>query len=440
MQQGKSWSGGERNHLFLGVGGARYVDVSRLSNADCAGDGRSVAVTDWDDDGKLDFVLKSRTAPRVQVFHNRSPQQGRFLAVELRGNADTVPRDAINARVVVEAGGRSLQRTLYGGEGFLAQSSKRLHFGLGDAARVERLTVHWTDGTRTVLEDLAVDQRLRVFQGSDEPEVLEARTTALADVPHRPAEPLTGNARRLVLAFELPLDPLPIPAFDDPERTVADLAGEPLLLNLWRESCAPCLVELGEFGDALRVGGLDVRLVPLTLDGPTAEQRARELLAAKGVDPADAGYLEPHSMAVLMGAIYEHVHPPRNNKPQVTPTSFLLDAEGDLMAIYHGPVEVETLRADLAVLADERPTPVLDRLRHGTRLVHHARDFAALAKVLAELEALVDPTAEPPVTEPVRGRDALAAFYRGVQESLSGYVLRDGERVELRAPAPIAED
>lgn len=438
VQQGKSWSGGERNHLFLNVGGARFVDVSRLSNADCAGDGRAVALLDWDDDGKLDFLLKNRTAPRLQVFHNRFPADGRFLAVELRGNGKTVSRDAINARVFVEAGGRTFQRTLYGGEGFLAQSSKRLHFGLGDAQRVERLTVRWPDGTSSTHEDLPVDARFRLVQGGNGSSILplEARPRSLDELPHAPAERIKKDEMRLVLAFELPLGPLPVPSFRDPQRRVADLAGKPVLLNLWREDCAPCLVELRAFGAALRErGDLGLRIVPLTLDGAGAEKDALERLGSLGMPAGDAGYLEPHSLAVWMGGIYEHVHPPRNNKSPATPTSFLVDAASNLVAIYHGPVELEQLLADVRELEREDPTPVLDRLRHGIRVVHHARDFQGLARAFEHLETIVG---DEPV--PVNGRDELAAFYRRMGETLPGYILRDGQRVAVRTGPPVSEE
>jgi hypothetical protein len=40
-----------------------------------------------------------------------------------------------------------------------------MHFGLGGAARAEKVEVLWPGGARTVLEDVAVNQFLRVSLG-----------------------------------------------------------------------------------------------------------------------------------------------------------------------------------------------------------------------------------------------------------------------------------
>ena len=75
VQQGLSWSGHEHNHTFLNLGEGRFADVSRLTRCDCEGDGRSAAVVDWDDDGRLDLVLKNRTGT---VRRTKTDARGRF--------------------------------------------------------------------------------------------------------------------------------------------------------------------------------------------------------------------------------------------------------------------------------------------------------------------------------------------------------------------------
>ncbi|NIP97478.1 MAG: hypothetical protein GWO24_30230, partial [Akkermansiaceae bacterium] len=57
--------------------------------------------------------------------------------------------DAIGAVVTLNAGSETHTRVLRAGDGFLSQSSKRLHFGLaglsGDASPA--FTVRWPDGS-----------------------------------------------------------------------------------------------------------------------------------------------------------------------------------------------------------------------------------------------------------------------------------------------------
>jgi hypothetical protein len=158
-----TYNGREHNCVYLNVDGGSFADVTAASGIDYIEDSRAVARCDWDDDGRVDLWLKSRTAPRLRFLHNRAPRAGHWLELDLVGTAGN--RDAIGARVAVEAGGRKHVATLYAGEGYLAQSSKRMHFGLGDATSIERVTVRWPWGATETIAAPPIDQRLRIVQG-----------------------------------------------------------------------------------------------------------------------------------------------------------------------------------------------------------------------------------------------------------------------------------
>jgi hypothetical protein len=63
---------------------------------------------------------------------------------------------------MLEADGMSQRRVVDGGMGFASQNDRRLHFGLGDLTRVDRVTIRWPSGATQVLERPAVDRRHRV--------------------------------------------------------------------------------------------------------------------------------------------------------------------------------------------------------------------------------------------------------------------------------------
>ena len=130
LRQGKSWSGHERNCCFLNTGGERFANVSALSGLDFLDDGRSLGIVDWDHDGDLDLWTTNRTSPRVRFLRNEFPTEHHYLALQLQGNGTSTNRDAIGARVELHPG--NVIKTLRAGEGFLAQSTKWIHFGLGD--------------------------------------------------------------------------------------------------------------------------------------------------------------------------------------------------------------------------------------------------------------------------------------------------------------------
>ena len=56
-------------------------------------------------------------------------------------------RDGIGAQVEIVAGGIRQQRERVAGSGYLSQDDRRVHFGLGTAAKIDKLTVTWPSGT-----------------------------------------------------------------------------------------------------------------------------------------------------------------------------------------------------------------------------------------------------------------------------------------------------
>ncbi len=398
--EGASWSGRERNHAYLNLGAGRFADVSSASAADSIGDGRAVALVDWDDDGRLDMFLKNRTAPRVQFFRNQSASGG-FLSVQLEGVRCN--RDAIGARVWVELDGRVLTKTLHAGDGYLSQSSKRLHFGLGDADSVQRLSVAWPDGTRDVYENLGVNARYRITQGAPEPELHNSRVEpALAAVGPSPGRPATSARTRVPLVEKLPMALVNVPAFDAPERRIASLAGRPVLLNLWGTTCAACLQEFAEFRERRdELDDASLRIVTMTTDPAANHGPAREVLARFGLD-ADAGFVDPDFREVLEILLKEVL-----GRYDVVPlpTSLLLDAAGQLVAIYAGRVDLDELLRDVKLLGRMDPKSSSDtRLMDGFRAFPLKRDLRELARVFERA-----------------GRDDLARYYlRQVRRARSG--------------------
>jgi hypothetical protein len=49
-----------------------------------------------------------------------------------------------------------------GGSGFSAQNQRRLHYGLGDLAQVDRVVIRWPSGQRQTVEHPQVDTRHRI--------------------------------------------------------------------------------------------------------------------------------------------------------------------------------------------------------------------------------------------------------------------------------------
>ena len=340
LDRGVSWSGHEANCCFLNTGTGSFANVSAITGLDFLDDGRGLALVDWDRDGDLDAWTSNRTAPMCRFVRNDTPPGKHYLMVRLEGV--DCNRDAIGSRVQVTSGDDSrgiLTRTLRAGEGFLGQSSKWLHFGLGDETGPVQLKVLWPDGSAQVFKDVAVDRRYKIRQGDDQPETQSSEPADydLATSP-RVALPKQDPQSRALLSTRLPIPPLKLQTYGGEELDATAGTQKAVLLNIWASWCRPCLAELRELSERqeeLRAAGLEVYAANVDglgdARGMTTEKH-RALLERLGY-AFEAGSATTN-LASNMESVVNFVYGP--NRPLPVPTSFLMDSSGRLAAIYKG--------------------------------------------------------------------------------------------------------
>lgn len=381
--EGASWSGRERNCVYLNLGDREFANVSASSGADFLDDARCAIAMDWDGDGRRDLVVKGRTGPRVRILRNQAEDSGHFLNLRLRAGGP-IP-DAIGARVDVELEGRRIRRRVYAGTGFLAQGSRVLHFGLGDHAEPVTLHVQWPDGTREKLENVAIDRNAVLAQGETTLRgAVIPKADGLAGLGALPLETPKQGVRRVVLADKLPLAPLPLPSFEDGQRRLASFAGKPVLVNVWATWCQGCRVELAEFekrSQELEAAGLAI--VPMTSDeGAAGLAKAKTVIADHGL-AEHAGYADGPFLSALDVILIE-VLGRHDDLPM--PTSLLFDGAGQLVTVYLGPPGVDRILEDVAKVKKMNPRVAsCARLSDGRWLSRPERDFGTLSQVFQQL-------------------------------------------------------
>jgi len=171
VRSGSSWSGRERNCVYLNVNQpssktlARFANVSAIAGLDFADDARALAVVDWDHDGDLDLWLRNRTEPRLRLMRNHAKDGiTNFISIRLQGTSGH--RDAIGAVVTVShSGTQTATQFLTSGDGYLCSNERLLRFAVPNSGPI-RVSVKWPDGTSQVFDDLSGETRWLITQGN----------------------------------------------------------------------------------------------------------------------------------------------------------------------------------------------------------------------------------------------------------------------------------
>lgn len=140
---GRSLSGYQAKRLWLNDGAGRFADVAPLVGVTDRHDGRAVALADFGNRGVLDVVVANQKGPLL-LYRNTVAAGRHWIAFDLEGT--TSNRSAIGAQVTLYWDRQKRVQVVSGGSGFAAQNDRRLHFGLGPKAQVEKAEIRWPSG------------------------------------------------------------------------------------------------------------------------------------------------------------------------------------------------------------------------------------------------------------------------------------------------------
>ena len=131
------------------------------------GIGRGSVVFDYDNDGDLDILVVNQAAvlnypvPSITHLFRNDSTKGNWIKINLKGlQAET---HGIGSKIEIEVGGKKMIREIDGGgSSHISQNSTLTHFGLGNATKIDRITVYWTGGNKQTITDVNANQLLTI--------------------------------------------------------------------------------------------------------------------------------------------------------------------------------------------------------------------------------------------------------------------------------------
>ena len=340
-----SWSGYERNVFFANNGDGTFSDVSGVLGLDLRDDSRAYGLSDFDHDGRLEFVLKNRTGPQLRIMRNDLEGIGSSIAFRLTGR--TSNRDAIGATITIDSGGKPQTKFLSAGSGFASQHTKEVFFGVGSSAQPISVKVTWPNGELAHYRDVPINHRIEIEEGG-----ATFKATAYAPAgAHRLLKQgvLSRVAPPATLSTWLvaPLFGPDIKLVDQRgnHRQLRDAKSSPVLLCLLRLDCGASREQLQTVqagADKLRNAGLDVIPAVIT-PNPGGERKD----ALREFPPSPSGfpvYLADDQSIRAWEIQFRYLFDRRRD--MIPPLSFLLDAQGAVVRIYQGLIDPQDAIAD----------------------------------------------------------------------------------------------
>jgi hypothetical protein len=155
----------QRAQMFLSRGPEGFFDVTEVWGPALVRPrvARGLAAADWDGDGDVDLALLENGGTLVLLENTGAPRGG-WLAVDLEQPGAN--RHAVGAWVRVMTGAGSQLLAVGAAPSYLSQEPLTLHFGVGEARRIDALRVRWPDGSEEVWRDLPASRRHRLVRGT----------------------------------------------------------------------------------------------------------------------------------------------------------------------------------------------------------------------------------------------------------------------------------
>lgn len=290
------------------------------------------------------MALKNRNAPQIRLFHNQLNPLGPAISFSLTGTKSN--RDAIGAVIELQTSEGRQRNTVRAGSGFLAQHTKTLFFGLGAAKSSVRAAVHWPSGSVQLFENLPLDHHIAIEEGLETHKALPFSTSkSYQNSTSAPVDQGLFSPFETWLVDPILAQDFTLPDLHGRKYSLSEFRSRPQVLVFWNKDCSRSLKYLQNLGSIW----------------PLWKQHNLQLLAvhANSPDgaPLSAQFAASHNFQFpILNAdestsnIYSifHRYLFERRLDMTLPTTFLLNADGEVVKVYSGVADPSDILSDLA--------------------------------------------------------------------------------------------
>lgn len=152
----------QENSLFINSQGRRFELGPPTANTEYPSSSRGVISVDLDNDGFLEVIVSNNNGV-LQIYENKK-RINNWIALDFSGVSKEA--DVFGSKVILSTDSRKIVRILNYQQQFLSQGDKRLHIGLSQDQKVEKIQIKWRDGTESEFDSVDANKYYAVDKDS----------------------------------------------------------------------------------------------------------------------------------------------------------------------------------------------------------------------------------------------------------------------------------